>query len=445
MAKKTVVIAYAVGVMVALLLVGCGAREVDNPDVDSEAVVVMGVYYNAAEDEDIYTDGCDGNFADEVLHYVSDGNSQEVETNGSGDYFFTKILEESNGFNIDIAKIMLCQVFMFMPSFSWIPSTPPHYISGVIGEHHQIVLAYAIYYGSYDMFMDNFSAFMMEYGFELYVLNDDILQTGNLCSANSKFPVCSNRQLRTGIGFYARAWYSADSYTLDVKSLGLRDKSNINTLFRNDRVYVFLEKGEIFGNILQEIYVNVLHTGSCMNEECIRLRNLSDTVHVIVASNGFNVDVAEFTISGHFSSVPSFSWISDQPPIHVERIPSWRLMRYRIYSYDFCPDVLLDNFTTFMISYGFEAYEGSFEHAIDMYGSILRTGNFRSLNSKFPVCSNRQFRTGIGFYARAWYRLNAPPGEIVVSFRKEHVIVSLELLKCESYIWYDAIIRVTFS
>jgi len=36
-------------------------------------------------------------------------------------------------------------------------------------------------------------------------------------------------------------------------------------------------------------------------------------------------------------------------------------------------------------------------------GYILRTGNLRSSNSKFPVCSNRQFRTGISFYARAWY------------------------------------------
>ena len=33
-----------------------------------------------------------------------------------------------------------------------------------------------------------------------------ILRMGNFCNSNSEFPVCSNRQLRSGIGFNARAW-----------------------------------------------------------------------------------------------------------------------------------------------------------------------------------------------------------------------------------------------
>ena len=93
-------------------------------------------------------------------------------------------------------------------------------------------------------------------------------------------------------------------------------------------------------------------------EKARRARVMRDALEVINVCRGLHNDVREYMINSHYRNIPSFTWISDSPPVHIIGAVAWTEFRYRINPEETNFKSIMEKFVSLMMHYDFEQLDG---------------------------------------------------------------------------------------
>jgi len=143
--------------------------------------------------------------------------------------------------------------------------------------------------------------------------------------------------------------------------------------FRAGNLYVTMEQGEIRGSSFRQLSVFMVPAGETTpiisdadmlaldygcREKVRRARIINHAVEVIVVSGGLHQDLISYMIHAIYRHIPSFAWISDSPPIHIIGGVAWTEFRYGVNPDETDFGTIKEKFIGLMEGYRFNQLDG---------------------------------------------------------------------------------------